>query len=182
MAALQILESLEKTWDKRFKAKHYSYRESHTVSTSVLSELAALAQAISDLTAGLTSTAVLYVFGTNARATINPYTLALPTPQSYGLTAWPTNCYAREVLVLCEQNAWVKIVSLNPEYLKQAICEAFTDEAPTAPMFIFEKEQYIMAGNFFRFNPTYGYAIVFRADTAVGTLHVWVEGNVEGGE
>jgi hypothetical protein len=175
-------EEIRATWDKRFKARHYSYRDFHTVGTTVTAELLALAQAIASLAAGAVSTAFLYVFGTNARATINPYTLALPIPQAYGVTAWPTYCYAREVKVMCTEDAWVKIVSLNPEYLKQATLQSMTNVVPTAPQLIFEREQFLPANEEITFYPTYGYALVFRGNTAGGTLYLWVEGNTEGGE
>lgn len=170
------------TWEKRFQQKHYSYRDFHTVATTITLELLALAQALTDLVAGLTSTAFLYVFGTNARATINPYTLALPVPQPYGLTAYPSQCYAREVKVMCTEDAWVKIVSLNPEYLRQVTLQAFTKVVPTDPMLIFEREMFLPANEEITFYPTYGYALVFRANTLAGTLYIWCEGNVEGGE
>lgn len=170
------------TWDKRFKARHYSYRDFHAVPTTVTLEILALAQALADLVAGLTSTAFLYIFGTNALATINPYTLALPIPQAYGAIAWPTQCYAREVKVLCTQDAWVKIVSLNPEYLRQATLQGFTKVVPTAPMLIFEREMFLPANEEITFYPTYGYALVFRGNTVAGTLYAWVEGNTEGDE
>lgn len=171
------------TWDKRFKARHYSYRDCHTVATTVTVELLALAQALASLAAGQVSTALLYVFGANARLTLNPYTLALPTgPQGYGAIAWPIQCYAREVKVLCTEDAWVKFVSLNPEYLRQATVQSLTKVAPTAPQLIFEKEMFLPADDEITFYPTYGYALVFRGNTASGALYLWAEGNTEGDE
>jgi hypothetical protein len=179
-----LAEEPRATWDKRYKQRHYSYRDYHSVSTQLFpgGELQALAQAAADLLAGRTSTTVLYVFGTNARATINPYTLTLPSPQAYGATAWPENCYVREMLAHCSQDAWIKLVSVNPRYIEEATLQVMTKAAPTAPMLIFEREQFIPANTFFRFCPTYAYAIVFRADAVSGTLRIWAEGNVEGGE
>ena len=176
-------EETEATWYKRFMQKHYTYRDYHSVQTTPLTELQVLTLAMADLAAGRTSTTQLYVFGTNARLTVNPYTLAVSGGSfPYGLTAYPQNCYAREVLVMCDQNAWVKIVSLNPEYLRQATLQTLTNVAPTAPQLIFEREQYLPAGDYLRFNPTYGYAVVFRADSIAGTINLWIEANNEGGE
>jgi hypothetical protein len=76
----------------------------------------------------------------------------------------------------------VKIVSLNPEYLKQATLQSITKVVPTAPMLIFEREQFLPANEEITFYPTYGYALVFRGNLVGGTLYAWIEGNVEGGE
>jgi hypothetical protein len=175
----------EATWDKRFKAKHYSYRDFHTVTTLPLTEAQAMALALQNFLANQFSTTVLYVFGFNAQLKIN---LQAVPPAPYGAIAWPTpsavglGCLAREVMVFCTQDAWITIVSLNPEYLRQATLQSLTNVAPTAPQFIIEAEQFVLANAMLTFYPTYGYAIIFRANVVPGTLRVWIEGNTEGGE
>ncbi|GAH19440.1 unnamed protein product, partial [marine sediment metagenome] len=47
---------------------------------------------------------------------------------------------------------------------------------------ITEVEQFIGAGSIATFYPTYGVAIVFRADTVAGVIYISIEANVEGGE
>lgn len=174
-------EKFEATWQKRFMQGHYSYRDSHVVATQVLTEAQAAALALVAIGAGQASTVAYYVFGTNARAKLNPFAVP-PFSQPYGAILWPASCYAREVKFYCDQDAYVSIVSVNPDYLKEATIHAYTKVVPTAPQLLFEAEQPLPMGEQITFSPTYGYSVVFRAATVSGTLSMWVEGNVEGGE
>jgi len=47
---------------------------------------------------------------------------------------------------------------------------------------ITEVEHFVAADDKDTFYPTYGTAIVFRADSAAGMLYISIEGNVEAGE
>lgn len=158
---------------------HFSYRDFHIVNTLPMVELQSLALFAQALAAGQVSTAAYYVFGTNAQARLNIF--ATP-PAPYGVAAWPATCYARDILVRCTQDAWVSIVSLNPAYLRETYLKLYTKELQTAPMLIAEEEQFVLANAWIRLHPTYGYALIFRADAVAGTLLIWIEGNVEGGE
>lgn len=159
------------TWTKKYTQNHYSYRDYATLTTLILTEAQATALALQQ------SPLTYYAFETNARAKLN-----LLTGLPYGLANWPANCYARDILFLCDQNAWVSIISVNSEYVRQAVLQAFAKVLPTASPTIIECEMYIPANQFMRFHPTLGLALIFRADTVGGILRVWSEGNVEGGE
>lgn len=150
------------TWEKRFFQRHYSYRDYYQTTTSVLTAEQALALFAQQ------DPSVFYVFGTAAKM--------------ISVDNWPNNCYAREVLLYCSQDAWVRLISINPAYVQEAVLQAFTGVAPTKSQTILEVEMFLPANTYMRFYPTYGYGIVFRADTVAGTLRIWVEGNVEGGE
>lgn len=188
---MSIFEELASTWEKRFMQRHYSYRDSHNSPTVVLT---------ADQALGLmaqTSAAVLYTFGTNART----WTTAIPALAAAGIGgsrfAWPNmgdcaspnvcprgQCYARNVMVYVTEDTWIRFISLNPIY-GTLIAQGYT-AAQIAAMgvtqTITEVEQFIGAGSLVTFYPTYGIAIVFRADTVAGMIYISVEGNVEGGE
>ena len=118
-----------------------------------------------------------YVFGTNAIARLDT------AGQAVGTVNWPTNCYAREVLCYCDQNAWVSLISVNPEYFKDVTRNAFNPNYQiSADRLILEVGQYLPAGAFVRLFPTYGYGALFRAAAIQGTITLWVSGNVEGDE
>ncbi|MHA1262695.1 MAG: hypothetical protein ACTSSA_11510 [Candidatus Freyarchaeota archaeon] len=75
------------------------------------------------------------------------------------------------------------MVSVNPEYLRQATQQALEAiTVTTAPPLLIEKEQELPQDEEITFYPTYGYGIFFRADSVAGTLMMWIEGNVEGTE
>lgn len=186
---MALKEEVKSTWDKRYFQKRFGYREYVSKTTLVFPEVTALGAALLEIAAGTVNGNFLYVFGTMARAKINP---ASPTFAAYGTVNWPANCYAREVKVSCDQDAFVGLISVNPEYLKQAVVQAYTNVTPTASQLIFEKDVFVPASavipqvgtipNLIALHPTLGYAMVFRADTVQGTLRVWCEGNVEGTE
>jgi len=150
------------TWDKRFKSRHYSYRDYHSATTGAPAS---------------------YVFGANARVTSR---WNWPTLGDYpALPGAPTmQCFAREVKVLCTEDCWIMFVSVNPRYI------AFLTTGYTAaqiaalgvPATITEVAQFMPADEEITFYPTYGTAIVFYQATASGTIYIWIEGNVEGSE
>lgn len=201
------MEELNFTANKRFMQAHYSYRDFHTATPLVLAEIQIDLQVLQALAAGtpLENLAnIYYRFGDNARANFLMNTL-YGASQAFHL--WPrlgdrlrggasglepiiTNTYARRITIRCDQNAWVKLVSINPEYVRQAVLAKFNALPLTvAPQLLFEQEQFIPASlaagatvTSCQFYPTYGYAMFFRADTVQGTMRIWVEGNMEGTE
>lgn len=172
-------EEFRSTWDKRYKQRHYSYRDSHSVATSVLTAL----QELGLLAAA--SPLVLYTFGTNARA-ISLYNW----PRSGDLTALPGPpafpCYAREVEVYVTEDTWVRFISLNPRYIPLVVLGHTVAQiaalVPAISTTITEVEHFCPTNSMRTFYPTYGVAIVFRADSAAGTIYITAEGNVEGSE
>jgi hypothetical protein len=186
-----ILEAPEGTWEKRYKQRHYSYRDFHQSTTQVLTQTQVnmlIAQALA--ANQLPPATIFYRFGDNARADAlmnllgtNFASYLWPRtgdPFEAGLTA---GCFAREVLVTSDQDVWIRLVSLNPEYLRQAVLkETGALKVITAPMLLFENERLVSAGDAKTYYPTYGYGIVFRADSVQGTIEIDVEGNVEGTE
>jgi len=193
-------EKYSATWQKRFMQKHYSYRDYHTVQTTVLTETQLNALIIQNLEAillgGNPVPSVYYRFGDNARTDtlMNSLTQLYGSNPAYYLwprlndpfgpgNKFPGNCYAREIKVTCNQDAWIRMVSVNPEYLRQATQQALEAiTVTTAPPLLIEKEQELPQDEEITFYPTYGYGIFFRADSVAGTLMMWIEGNVEGTE
>jgi len=174
---MSLYEAPEATWDKRFKQKHYSYRDSHAIATTVLTipqELVLLAAA---------STTVLYTFGANARA-ISKFNWPNTGDYASGTVGPRGQCYAREVMVYVTEATWLRFISLNPIYLT-LLAQGYTAAQITAmggSSIITEVEHYVARRDKDTFYPTYGTAIVFRADTVAGTIYISAEGNVEGGE
>lgn len=162
---MAIQEDLEATWDKRFKQRHYSYRDFYWAATSTTPET--------------------YVFGTRARATSR---VNWPAVGDFvgqpGTPALP--CYGREVMVMCTEDAWIIIVSVNPRYLTM-LATGYTVAqiaamTPAVPATITEVAEFIPKNAILTFHPTYGSAIVFWQSTASGIIRIWIEGNVEGTE
>jgi len=169
---MSIFEAPQSTWDKRFKARHYSYRDFHRVTTSVLTEVEALALFARN------DASVYYAFGTNARA------IHVDNWPQLGDWTIAMTCYARKVAVKCTQDVWVRLVSLNPRYLT-LLAQGYTASQISGmgvSQTILEVEQLVDANDLMTFYPTYGVAIVFRADSVAGTLKIYAEGNVEGAE
>jgi len=174
------MEELRGTWDKRFKQRHYSYRDSHHYATTVLTELQSLA-----LLAQL-NPSVYYPFGTNARL-INPMNWPASTDfinRGDGTILTRMQCYAREVMVYVTQDTWVRFISLNPVYLI-LLAQGYTATQIAAmgvTATLTEVEHFMAENEKDTFYPTYGVAIVFRADSMPGEIHISAEGNVEGSE
>lgn len=172
-----IFESTQASFDKKYKQRHYGYRDFTEVTTLVISSAEALARYL----AGTAN--AYYVIGTNARAVSNynwPHLNDWRNANIPGIDGMP--CYAREILFLCDQNAWVRVISLNPVYtrlISQGKSAGYIASLNIS-QYITEVEQYIPANEFIRLFPTLAHGIVFRADTIQGTLDIWLEGNVEG--
>jgi len=199
---MSLFEAQEATWDKRFKQKHYSYRDAHpmlpnqTGTTFVLTATQALVLFATQALTNAPGT-VYYPFGYNARN----WTTGIAALTNAGVAgskfAWPNigdyasgtvaprgQCYAREVMVFVTQDTWIRFISLNPIYLT-LIAQGYT-AAQIAAMgvsqVITEVEHFVAKRDKDTFYPTYGTAIVFRADSVAGMIYVSAEGNVEGGE
>ena len=185
--------------------KHYSYRDSHSAATVLFTVIPVPpftpeAQALAlFVTQALTNApgAVYYPFGYNARTNAltgskfrwpqgpQPPTFAEATGEYASGTIVPrAQCYAREVLVYVTEDTWIRFVSLNPIYLT-LLAQGYSFERIAVlgvPMLITEVEHFVAEGDKDTFFPTYGTAIIFRADSAAGMLYISIEGNVEGGE
>lgn len=165
---MSVFENPRDTWLKRFFAEHYDYEDFHAVATGVYGLLQALGLYAAQ------SPLVYYLFGANARA-INAVNWSQLGDHAYSM---PT--FAQVVMVRCTQNAWVRIISVDPEYIRQATIAGYGGPAITATQVITGIEHYLPANFTLRLFPTRGVAIVFRADTVVGDLNIWIEGNSEG--
>jgi len=200
---MSLFEAQESTWDKRFKQKHYSYRDSQSATTVVyagtpqLIQAQLLGQYAVDAQLPNGPWTVYYPFGYNARN----WTTGVPALTNAGIVgskfAWPnlgeyasgtvgprSQCYAREVMVYVTEDTWIRFVSLNPIYLT-LIAQNYTVQqiaAMNVPQVITEVEHFVAASDKDTFYPTYATAIVFRADTVAETIYISAAGNVEGGE
>jgi hypothetical protein len=184
------------TAEKRFTAQHYSYQDILETATAVLTKtqldmLTAQALALGTLE----QQAFFYRFGNNARTDSlmtmlrqNPYYLWLRTGDKVWLSgvkmlSFPAETYAKSVKITCDQDAHVRFVTINPQYIREYLMVASKAYPRTvAPPLLWHPEQPIPADEEITFDPTYGYGIAFRADTVIGNLIVWIEGNVEGTE
>ena len=184
---MSILEAPEATWDKRFKQRHYSYRDSQSAATVVLLEIQELALFAAEALLPAGPWTVYYPFGFNARS--NALTGSIfrwPHLGDFAAEAVGPRgqCYAREVMIYVTEDTWIRFVSLNPIYMT-LIAQNYTAAQIAAlgvsPV-IAEVEHFVAAGDKDTFNPTYGTAIVYRADTVAGMIYISAEGNVEGGE
>lgn len=191
---MALFEAPEATWDKRFMQRHYSYRDSHDVATVLFPalpapftpEAQALAAFAVQAAAGVPGT-VYYPFGYNARN--NALTGSIfrwPHLGDFasGAIGPRGQCYAREVMVYVTEDTWIRFVSVNPIYMTfivQGYTAAQIAALGVSPVIV-EVEHFVAAGDKDTFNPTYGSAIVFRANTVAGMIYISAEGNVEGGE
>ncbi len=181
------LEILRATWDKRFKQRHYSYRDSFSVETTVLGGLPALGLVAQYLAEGTLPAAqdpvLLYPFGTVARS-INNDNWPRVGDFASGALVPRGQCYAREVMVYVTEDTWIRFVSLNPEYVI-LLGHGYTAAQIAAlgvAQVIIEVEHFVAADDKDTFYPTYGTHIAFRADLNPGMIYISAEGNVEGGE
>lgn len=193
---MALFEAPEASWESRLNASHYSYRDSHSATALVFpgvppiitpeqQELALLA---TEAVAGVPGT-VYYPFGYNARNNADTGAIGRwPNLGDYGYTTQSLvprgQCYARAIKITAEEDTWIRFISLNPLYtvlinqLYSVDLIASWDISST----IIEVEQWVGAGDTVTFYPTYAVALVYRANTANGTIYIAVEGNVEGGE
>ena len=202
---MSVYECLLETWQKRFMQRHYSYRDSHDAATVLFPTLPAplpspeaqsLAAFAVEFAAGVPGT-VYYPFGYNARN----WTTGIAALTNAGVVgskfSWPHlgdyasgvvgprgQCYARDVMVYVTEDTWIRFVSVNPIYgtlIAQVYSVAKIAALGVSPV-ITEVEHFVAAGDKDTFSPTFGAAIVFRADTVAGMIYISAEGNVEGGE
>ena len=183
MNEMSLFEAPPSTWEKRFMQRHYSYRDSQSASTVVLTEAQELALLAAEALLPAGPWTVYYPFGYNARL-ISRFNWPNTGDYASGVLVPRGQCYAREVMVYVTEDTWVRFVSLNPVYLI-LLAQGYTAGQITAmgvSQVITEVEHFVAKGDKDTFYPTYGTAIVFRADSAVGTIYISAEGNVEGGE
>jgi hypothetical protein len=185
---MSILEGFSATWEKRFFQNHYSYRDTQRASTVVLTELQSLALLASEAVAGVPGT-VYYPFGYNARN--NAFTgtrFRWPAIGDYAVVAGSIGqrgqCFANSVTVSVTEDTWIRLMCIEPVYGILVIggFNATQIAAMGVTQTITEVEQFIGAGDTLTLSPTYGFAVVFRADSVAGTIDIKVEGNVGGGE
>lgn len=197
-------EEMSATWEKRYMQRHYNYRDMYPSPldttqlgvTLVLSATQTLALfAIQSLTEAPGT--VYYPFGYNARNWVTVLPALTAADIAGSKFAWPnvgeyasgtqtprSQCYAREVMVSVTEDTWIRFISLNPVYLTLR-AQLYTEEqidAMKVPKFIVEVEHFVAQNDKDTFYLTYGVAIVFRADSAMGTIYVSIAGNVEGDE
>ncbi len=170
----QFQEAPRATWDKRFFATHYSYRDFHTATTG----FNPLADAAS------------YIFGTASRA------VATRNWPRVGDFTSARTAYARLIRVHCTSDVWVVISALNPrwihDYIKKVASRIPSESAINQldkegiPFTITETPQYILANSIMPFYPSYAYAITFYYDPAAGmaegTIRIWIAGNATGAD
>ena len=180
-------QSQLEAWGNRYNADHFSYRDSQSVTAYAMIELAELALLeTQDLAIPGT---VYYPFGYNARNNVPLGSIERwPNLGDYGYTTQSLvprgQCYARSVAITVDTDTFVRFVSLNPLYtvlLNQLYSEDLIESWEISST-ITEVEQFIGGGNSMTFYPTYAVALVYRAQTADGTINIAIEGNVEGGE
>lgn len=182
------------TAQKRFLDKHYSYRDSLRATTTVLTavQLATLNTLVAQIKTNYatgplqvlgvaTQYGIFYTFGTNVRL--------------IDMHAWPAvgdrigpsqssfQTYGKKISVICTQAAYIRLVSLNPEYQRQAAVASYIQVPTTTPQYNIEVEQYIPPNNQpLTLEPTYGLGIIYRAEAVAGIISMSIEGNVEGHE
>ena len=185
---MALFEAPLGTWENRYNADHYSYRDSQSATSLALLEIQELALLVTEAAAGIPGT-VYYPFGYNARTNaltgnINRW----PNLGDYGYATQSLvprgQCFARAVKIPVEEDTWIRFICLNPVYtilLNQMYSTTLIASWGILPT-ITEVEQWVGAGDTVTFYPTYGVAIAFRGDTANGDIYIALEGNVEGGE
>ena len=194
---MTILEAPDATWEKRFMQKHYSYRDSESATTLVLTEVQALALFAAESLLPTGPWTVYYPFGYNARNWATVVAALTAAGVAGSKFAWPNTgeyasgtlgergqCFAREVMVYVTEDTWIRFISLNPIYLT-LVAQGYTVAQIAVmgvPQVITEVEHFIAKRDKDTFYLTYGTAIVFRADSVAGTIRIVIEGNVEGGE
>ena len=172
---MNLFETIESTWEKRFFASHYAYRDFYSTTTG------------EDPTAATAS----YVFGLAARA-VNARNWPMLGDTRMGNELPAQNTYARNVMVQCTEDAYVMFTCLNHRWLRlyiKYLIMNLTVAAATARLAtegvsstITEVPQFIPANAMITFRPTLGVAITFYQSTASGTIRIWAEGNTEGME
>ncbi len=183
---MALFQAPDATWESRLNATHYSYRDSQSGTALAITEAAELILLVEEVAAGIPGT-VYYPFGYNAR-TLTGNINRWPALGDYGYATQSLvprgQCYARSVSITVETDTWIRFISLNPLYsvLVNQLYSTTLIESWGISSTITEVEQWVGAGDTITFYPTYAVALVYRADTANGTIYIAIEGNVEGGE
>lgn len=169
-------EAPRATWEQKYMANHYGYRDFNAALTTALP--------VPPTPAWLTANT--YVFGTNARA-IN----ARNWP-NVGDWDGARGVYARSILVQSDQDAWMVISSINPRWVTDYInliarrissANALGQLAAAGILqLITEVPQFIPAGAMMTFRPTLGYSVTVYQNIVPGIIRFWIEGNAEGAE
>lgn len=179
--SLSLNELSISSWQRRNFARHYPYFDSAQLTTLVgYTEATALASALQNLANKLQQGNTWYQYGTNTKAKI----INIATSLAAGTQNWPTGCYGREILMYCTQDAYIQFIVVNPEYLKELVIQAATNnqKRTSSNQLLYEKEFFLPAENYKRRFLFYGYGIVYRASAVQGTLHVDIEASVAGDE
>jgi len=167
-------ESPRATWEQKYMATHYGYRDFNVAITGV--PPVTPAQII----------AATYVFGTNARA-IN----AMNWP-NVGDWDGSRTVYARTVTIQCIQDCWIVFRSINPRWVTDyitLIAQGFSSNSAIGRLVLAgitetltEVPQYMPAGAMITFTPTLGVSVTYYMDTVPGIIRFWIQGNAEGAE
>ena len=157
--------------DKRFKARHYAYRDFTSATTS--------------------ATPVSYTVGTTARA-VNARNWPMLGDTRLSTEIPAQNTYARSIMVQCTQDAWIIISSVNPRYIRlyvRYLAEGLTVAQAVArlsgqsiALTITETPMFIPQDAILTFRPTLGAAVTYYMNAVAGTIRLWIEGNTEGSE
>ncbi len=157
--------------DKRFKARHYSYRDFVSATT--------------------TAVPVSYTIGTTARA-VNARNWPMLGDTRLSTEIPAQNTYARSIMVQCTQDAWIIISSINPRYIRlyvRYLAEGLSVAQSVArlagqgiSLTITETPMFIPQVAILTFRPTLGAAVTYYMNTVTGTIRLWIEGNTEGSE
>jgi len=169
------------SFEKRFFAGHYSYRDFYSTATAAL------------------ASAETYTFGTAARAVSTDnwpratnYTTDPPVAGDGRISGEPEaqNTYARTVMVQCTEDAYIIFSCINPRWIRRYIkylIEGMTPynaitrlSADEIELTITEVRMFIPANAMMTFYPTMATAITFFQSTSSGTIRIWAEGNQEG--
>ncbi len=188
---MALFEAPGASWESRLNATHYSYRDSQSGTALFLGAGAVgiaveAARLVTQAALGVPGN-VYYPFGYNAR-TLTGAIERWPNLGDYGYATQSLvprgQCYARSVAITVDTDTWIRFISLNPLYtvlINQLYPEDLIESWGISST-ITEVEQFIGGGNSMTLYPTYAVALVYRAQTADGTINIAIEGNVEGGE
>ena len=171
--SLALYEDPRSSFDKRFFASHYAYRDFYSTTTGE----------------DPTATTASYVFGLAARAVhVQNWPMIGDTRLSNEVPAQTT--YAQNVMIQCTEDAYILFYCVNPRYLRlytKYLLEQLTSVRAVARLAeqgisstITEIREFIPANALITFKPTRGVAITFYQSTASGTIRIWAEGNQEG--
>lgn len=107
-------------------------------------------------------------------------------------------CFARKVEIYCEEETYIRLISVNPLYLillnqgnsqeelenipQTLATELGLDRGTEIPQYVTEAEMTVPAKGILTLQPTLGVSLVYRYVSFAGDILVWIGGNVEGNE